>query len=339
MRTTGPSVVTESIARDGPMLADHDRDAAAPDLPLSRSAVDRDHLTRVQPGALDALRADPATRVVLLSGSRALFDRSSVEPRLALLPAADLPETQLVVYLGRVVEGRETGTPVLGAVVAPEIADAVEPDPEGWGDLRVLGADLDALDAGLFTELLAIANWHASHGFSPRTGEATVPATAGWVRYPAGQVDEASGHHVFPRTDPAVIVAVIDDEDRLLLGANRRWGGNRFSVLAGFVEPGESFEATVQREVFEEAGVRVVDPVYFGSQPWPFPASVMVGFFAKVAPDSPEEPVPDGDEISELRFVTREQMRDGVREFGIPGRASIARALIEHWYGGPLEAP
>ncbi|BDI23448.1 NAD(+) diphosphatase [Herbiconiux sp. L3-i23] len=315
------------------------------DLPLSRSGIDRDHLTRVAPDALDILRADAATRVVVLSRGRALLQPDTATPRLALLPGAAVPEADLTVYLGRVTEGADraddlpAGTPVLAAVLAPHVTDLVDVDPERWGDLRLIGADLDALDAGLFTEALAIANWHDSHGFSPRTGEPTVPGLAGWVRYPAGHVDEASGHHIFPRTDPAVIVGVVDHEDRLLLGANRRWGGAFFSVLAGFVEPGESFEATVQREVFEEAGLRVTDPVYLGSQPWPFPASVMVGFRARLAADSPTEPVPDGVEIAELRWVTRDEMRDGARAFGIPSRSSIARSIIEDWFGGPLDAP
>src|SRR5690606_28828848 len=135
---------------------------------------------------------------------------------------------------------------------------------------------------------------------------------------------------VFPRTDPAIIVAVVDADDRLLLGSNAMWEVNRYSLLAGFVEPGESLEAAVAREVFEESGVRVVDPVYLGSQPWPFPSSLMLGFRALADPAGSWELRPDGAEILELRWFTREELRQA-RETGpdaaviLPGGASIAR--------------
>jgi NAD+ diphosphatase len=115
------------------------------------------------------------------------------------------------------------------------------------------------------------------------------------------------------------------------------WAANRFSVLAGFVEPGESLEAAVIREVFEESGLRVVDPVYLGSQPWPFPASLMVGFRATVAPGESPEPRADGEEILELRWFTRDELTAALGEIGLPGRASIARAILEDWYGGPID--
>lgn len=306
-------------------------------LALSRSALDRDSVGRTRPGLLDELRADPLTRALPLSRGHALLvgDSADLPPRLELLPLAALDAT-LVVYLGRT---RADGVRVVAAVLPDAVADAVEPDRDRWGDLRRLGAELDARDAGLFTQALAITNWHASHGFSPRTGERTEPGAGGWVRHPAGEPDEAGGTHVFPRTDPAVIAGVTDAEDRLLLGANALWGGNRYSVLAGFVEPGESFEAAVIREVEEESGLTVTDPVYVGSQPWPFPATIMVGFRARLDPAGGTEPVPDGVELIDLRWVPRDELADGARTIGIPGRASIARAIIEQWFGGPLDAP
>lgn len=308
-------------------------------LPLSRTAVDRDYLTRAQPDVIDELLADPAVLAVVLADGRALLEELEADaPRLALLPVTELiGEPDLTLYLGRILHGRHAGARLVAAVVSADARSALSDDDTRWGDLRVIGADLDALDAGIFTEALALANWHASHAFSPRTGEPTVPGSAGWVRYPAGQVDEASGYHVFPRTDPAVIVAVVDSRDRLLLGANARWAGRLYSVLAGFVEPGESFEAAVVREMFEESGLVVSDPVYFGSQPWPFPASIMVGFTARVAADADSELRPDGDEIMDLKWVTRDEIADPDRGYGLPGRTSIARALIENWFGGPVE--
>ena len=111
--------------------------------------------------------------------------------------------------------------------------------------------------------------------FSPRTGEPTIPEFGGWVRRTPASAD-APGQENFPRTDAAIIVGITDADDRLLLGSNALWEKNRFSLLAGFVEPGESLEAAVLREVYEESGIRIVEPAYFGSQPWPFPASLMV---------------------------------------------------------------
>ena len=221
---------------------------------------------------------------------------------------------------------------MLGAVYD---APPVEGD---WADLRLDGSRLSARDAGLFAELLGIANWHRVAGFSPRSGAPTVVGRGGWVRHPDGFDAESSGQHVFPRTDAAVIMGVVDGQDRLLLARNQAWPAGRVSVLAGFVEPGESFEAAVRREVSEEVGVRVGDVEYLGSQPWPFPASVMVGFIARTESDGEIELVPDGEEIREARWWSREALLAAAgTELLLPGRTSIARAIIEHWYGGRLE--
>jgi NAD+ diphosphatase len=178
-----------------------------------------------------------------------------------------------------------------------------------------------------------MANWHHSYGFSPRTGHASIPDAAGWTRR------DPEGSELFPRTDAAIIVGITDDDDRLLLGSNALWDKNRFSLLAGFVEPGESLEAAVIREVFEESGVRVVDPVYQGSQPWPFPASLMIGFRARVADGASTVGRPDGEEILELRWFGREELAAAAasKEIGLPGHTSIARAIIDDWYGGELD--
>lgn len=308
-------------------------------LPLSRSMIDRDYLTRSRPGVLAELREDPAALTMFLSKGKALLAEGTGRPSLELRPAGSLDPATTTIYLGRVISGELEGRPVVVAILNDDEAAALDMPAERWGDLRAIGVELDPLDSGLFTQALAIANWHTSHGFSPRTGEPTEPGSAGWVRYPSGEHDEESGTHIFPRTDPAIIVGVRDDEDRLLLGANARWGGDRYSVLAGFVEPGESFEAAVVREIFEESGLRVANPTYLGSQPWPFPASIMIGFEATLAPDSVRVPVPDGVEIIDLRWFSRDELRDGARTVGIPPRSSIARAIIEKWFGGPLDAP
>ena len=141
---------------------------------------------------------------------------------------------------------------------------------------------------------------------------------------------------MFPRTDTAVIVLVLDDTGRALLGANVNWRPRRFSLLAGFVEPGESFEQAAAREVLEEGGARIVDPEYYGSQPWPFPASLMVGFTARLDPGQhPDEVEPDGTEIAEVRWFTRDELRE--RPELLPGRASIARSMIDDWLEGRID--
>jgi NAD+ diphosphatase len=146
-----------------------------------------------------------------------------------------------------------------------------------------------------------------------------------------------SNTEVFPRTDAAIIVGVIDADDRILLGSNALWESNRYSLLAGFVEPGESLEAAVEREIFEESGVRVIDPVYLGSQPWPFPASLMVGFTARVDPARTSTLTPDGAEILDLRWFSRDELTSALAEIILPGPTSIARAIIEEWYGRRID--
>jgi len=293
-------------------------------LPLSRFELDRDYLTRERENLFDELWADPTTRVLpIFEGSALLADSA----RLALVPTDAIPNSGLRVYLGRstsLTAAEPVGTPI----VAVQLEDAGHLAESEWGNLRQLGDRLGDRDAGLFTEALAILNWHASHQFSPRTGEPTLSEKGGWVRR-----DPVSNTEVFPRTDPAIIVGVTDADDRLLLGSNALWESNRYSLLAGFVEPGESLEHAVQREIFEEAGIRVIDPVYLGSQPWPFPASLMLGFTARIDPDAVGDATPDGTEILDLRWFSRAELAASLGDIRLPGRTSIARAIIEEWYG------
>jgi NAD+ diphosphatase len=297
-------------------------------LPLSRFEMDRDYLTRERENLFDELWADPATRILPIFEGSALLAGPTT---LALLPPEAIANEGLRIYLGRstaTTSPEPVGTPIV-AVLLEDAGHLAEAE---WGNLRRLGGRLSDRDAGVLTEALAIMNWHASHLFSPRTGEATIPEKGGWVRR-----DPVSDTEVFPRTDPAIIVGVTDADDRLLLGSNALWESNRYSLLAGFVEPGESLEHAVAREIFEESGIRVVDPVYLGSQPWPFPASLMLGFTAKVAPDFVGEHQADGVEILDLRWFSREELAASLDEIKLPGRTSIARAIVEHWYGGTID--
>lgn len=302
-------------------------------LPLSRATLDRDHMTRAR--GIEALLDDFRTRAIVLHDGKALMDGPD---RLAILPASAVPHAALAVYLGRTVADAPDlprDTPFI-AVAVDARSDIEAPDggESQWGDLRRIGARLDERDAGLFTQALAILNWHTAYGFSPSAGAATVPTMAGWVRR-----DEDAGKDFFPRTDAAVIVGVVDHEDRILLGSNAMWEANRFSLLAGFVEPGESLEAAIIREVFEESGITVEDPQYLGSQPWPFPASLMVGFMARVPVGGTTVGTPDGEEILAVRWFTRDEMAEAVasKEVVLPGPTSIARAIIEHWFGAQID--
>lgn len=302
-------------------------------LPLSRYDIDRDHASRHRPELFEELWANPATRLLPVVDGEAPLD---TDGSLVLLPVEDLPfaPERLRVYLGRstsVTDLEPAGTPIV-AVGLDERDLALRED---WrlANLRTAGVALSDRDTGLLAEAIAIFNWHEANQFSPRTGAPTVPEQGGWVRR-----DPVAGTEHFPRTDPAIIVGVTDADDRILLGANALWESNRYSLLAGFVEPGESLEAAVLREIHEESGIHVADPVYLGSQPWPFPASLMLGFTATVAEGTGTDPVPDGTEILDLRWFSRQELLASLGEIKLPGRVSIARAIIEHWLGHEITA-
>ncbi len=197
--------------------------------------------------------------------------------------------------------------------------------------LRDAAALLNDRDAGLFTHAVALANWHATHTHCPQCGTPTVTVAAGHA-----QRCPADGSEHFPRVDPAVIMLVTDPDDRCLLARNRRWPERRVSILAGFVEPGESAEQAVAREVEEEAGITVARVRYVGSQPWPMPQSLMLGFRAAAAGELDLRV--DDDEIAEAHWYSREELRNALaaKEILLPPPVSIAHRLIESWYGEEL---
>lgn len=298
-------------------------------LTLARGDLDRAAERRGDQAWLDAAWADPATRVVVVRRGRAATRRRDDGVAELVLVA---PEE--AAYDGiRVLLAVDDGVAFVALVVD---GDAPEGDVDGvrWNGLREVGAKLGDRDAGLLVMAVALANWHATHPRCPRCGAATTPSQAGWSRTCP---DDGTQH--FPRSDPAVIVLVTDDDERALLGRRADWAEGWYSTLAGFVEAGESAEMAVVREMAEEAGVLIdlerLD--YLGSQPWPFPSSLMLGYRARIAADSGEAR-PDGEEISELRWFTRAELLAGAEEGSvrIPPALSIARRLIEHWYGAEL---
>lgn len=200
-------------------------------------------------------------------------------------------------------------------------------------DLRSAAAQWPLFDASVFAQARALQYWRSRHRFCGVCGGEVALARGGWQ----GACTRCAVEH-YPRTDPAVIVAVSDGE-RLLLGRQSAWAARRYSVIAGFVEPGESLEQAVAREVMEETGVRVRSCRYLASQPWPFPGALMLGFIADADPDEPRA----GDELEEARWFTADEIRaaqardaraDGSADDGGPllsARISIARWLIEQW--------
>lgn len=200
---------------------------------------------------------------------------------------------------------------------------------DGWMDLRAVGVELSPEHAALLVEAVAICRWHESHRACPKCGAPTEYVDAGWS---TECTNDGSRH--FPRTDPAVIMLVHDGADRCVLGRNEAWPEARFSVLAGFVEPGETAEQAVRREIYEEVGLRVTDVHYVGSQPWPFPASVMLGFVARV--DGSEEITLHDGEIAEAAWFSRDDLRGTGGPKVLPTPISIAYHIIHGWLEGEL---
>lgn len=293
------------------------------DLPLSRGSLDRAAHRRAEPDLVPKLLADPATRVAVIVAESMELDG---EGALNLRPPVPDDRHRLAFFLGEEhpTDAEDGSEQVAYLVVVGDPTDAGHGD---WQTLRNAGVSLGDRDAGIFTTAQALANWHAAHQFCPRCGAPTEPEQAGWIRRCT-----RDGSEHYPRTDPAVIMAVVDDDDRLLLGRNAQWPEGRFSVLAGFVEPGESFEAAVAREVEEEVGIAVTDVTYLGNQPWPFPSSDMIGFRARA---TTTELSPDKVEMAEARWFTRDEYVKALRdnEIRTPSGISIAQRLIEHWLG------
>lgn len=286
---------------------------------MQRPSLDRAADLREEPEVIDRLRHEPGTRAIVVREGRARVTSSA----LLRVPSSE-PVDAAWALLGRDADG----TPLLLAALSPEV-EAVDTAPdETWLGLRDLGARLASAETELLIEALALAAWLRDAPFCPACGGATELRQAGWSRHCL-----VCGRQHFPRTDPAVIVAVESaDGERLLLGANANWGGRMYSCFAGFVEAGESLESTVHREIEEESGVRLSALRYLSSQAWPFPRSLMVGFRAVV--DDEAAARPDGEEIIDVRWFTRAEIAsalEGAGPVGLPGPASIARALIVDW--------
>jgi NAD+ diphosphatase len=197
------------------------------------------------------------------------------------------------------------------------------PLPEGSSDLRAVAANWPALEAAICAQGRALLRWQKRSRYCGECGTANALIRGGFEARCPG-----CGGERYPRTDPAIIVAVSDGE-RLLLGRQSSWPEKRYSVLAGFLEPGESLEQAVAREVMEEAGVCIDDCEYLASQPWPFPSSLMLGFRARAA----AQPLRFGGELEDARWFTAAEIRAQVAagELQVSPRLSISRWLIDDW--------
>ena len=293
---------------------------------LSRVGADRADQLRTDIDAATAgwadallLRVDKRSQVVVADG------------RVVLGAAVELGDKPLrdAVFLGRIEDGRHVWA-IRGALEAPD-----DPDIETEVlNIRSLGPIFDDTSSQLVSAATALLNWHDSARFSAIDGTATKPARAGWSR-----VNPLTGHEEFPRIDPAVICLVHDGGDRAVLARQTVWPERMYSLLAGFVEAGESFEVCVAREIREEIGLDVTDVRYLGSQPWPFPRSLMVGFHALGDPDQ-DFSFNDG-EIADAVWFTRAEVRAALEagdwssasdsKLLLPGSISIARVIIESW--------
>jgi NAD+ diphosphatase len=291
-------------------------------LALARGEVDRAAHLRADAVWLKAAWADPATRVIVVEHGQALCEFTGQHAALAFAATAEAPDGV------RFLLGAEADGVVYFGVAGPlseQAGPGVRP-----AALREAGPLLSDRDAGLLTHAVALANWHETFTHCPRCGSPTDPIASGHAR--KCPVD---GSEHFPRVDPAMIVLVTDPADRALLARNARWPERRVSILAGFVEAGESAEQAVAREVAEETGITVGAVTYLGSQPWPMPQSLMLGF--RAAAGNTDIHV-DNDEIAEANWYSRDELAAAIAAgtIRLPPPVSIAHRIIETWYGAEL---
>jgi NAD+ diphosphatase len=290
-------------------------------------SLDRASTLRGDPEWVADRLQDPTTRVLVASSEGVLLGDASgpVLTRRAIEPVAvRCPELAGPILLGLVEDG--------AAVFAVDLdgLDAAVRERFTQGgrivSLRDAGVVLSRSEGGLAAYLMALLNWHRTHQFCANCGTRSIVIEAGYSRR-----CPSCGVVHFPRTDPVVIM-LVENEGRLLLGRRAGWPHPRYSVLAGFVAPGESLEEAVAREVREESGIDAYDPSFITSQPWPFPASLMLGFDARS--DGGEPKVSDG-ELEDVRWFTLDEVRAAATETGdelrLPPPVSIARFLIERW--------
>ncbi|HWU03807.1 MAG TPA: NAD(+) diphosphatase [Novosphingobium sp.] len=287
----------------------------------------------------DAVRSDPARLARLMAGDGRLMRMDGLEPCVSeggdldwgpLSDARDAPDGAELIFLGLDAAGQGAFAPV----PAPEAGHTGPASPNLW---QAVGT-MDPSDLAIYGTARALAGWHARHRFCARCGSGTIIAKGGWQR---SCTNENCRAEHFPRTDPVVIMTV-EYEGRLLLGRQPRFPERRYSALAGFVEPGETFEEAVAREIFEEAGLRVRDVRYVASQPWPFPSSLMLAGHAYA--DSDQLAI-DTTELEDARWFSRAEVAQAIEAralgqggaaFDAPTQVAVAWHLLDRWLRGAV---
>ena len=299
------------------------------DLLLSRAGVDRAAHRRADETWQERRLADSTTRLLWVAGGAAGVLESESGVELVFSSPAQLPSSTELSFLGV----DEFDRAYFSAHVENQSDAPVQAD---WKSLREVGRSLSDIDAGLLVTAVALGNWRAATRCCAKCGGEVVSQHGGWsLRCITDEVDH------FPRTEPAVIVLVRDQDDQALLGRHVNWPPGLVSTFAGFVEAGESAEAAVRRELTEETGVVIADHLdavqYLGSQPWPFPASLMLGYHAWAKETTIKV---DETEIAEANWYSRDELRAACAsgEIKLPSSISISRRLIERWYGEELPA-
>ncbi|MBS0480582.1 MAG: NAD(+) diphosphatase [Proteobacteria bacterium] len=274
----------------------------------------------------DHIRADPEQLAGLMNWRARLLRLDGLDPTVSPESTlewgtlAEADENSELVFLG-LIDGRGCFAEVSPAL----IGSIAPPNPRLWTAMTAL----DPADLAIYGAARSLVDWHCRHRFCARCGSPTALAKGGWQRTCTGPACKAEH---FPRVDPVTIM-LVEHEGKLLLGRQPRFPPRRFSTLAGFVEPGESIEEAVAREVLEEAGVTVRDVTYVGSQPWPFPSNLMIGCFARA--DSAELTI-DHTELEEADWFTRAEVETAMRgdedgRFLAPPPHAIAHHLLKWW--------
>jgi NAD+ diphosphatase len=308
------------------------------------AGLDRASAQREKPGFLAEMRARPDARVALIARDMPILGRGTREAfwPMALADALGPAKAEALLCLDA------AGAPYFAALLPDEAVEQRADDSDGFLDRRVLVVpgreDLEPVDMrsiamqgeisaeaiAILGGAKAILNWHARHGFCPNCGAPTKMAAAGWRR----ECGNCKSPH-FPRTDPVVIMLAVDG-DRCLLGRQARFPKGMYSALAGFLEPGETIEEAVRREIGEESGIVCGEVRYVASQPWPFPASLMIGCLAQA---STREVIVDGEELEDARWFTREEVaamfeKRHPQGISAPNRMAIAHHLLKFWLQG-----
>lgn len=298
--------------------------------PLSGPGLDRADPLRRAPEARAAAAARGAAKLLSVSDGRAPIAADA----LAWTPLTE-PRSEDVFL------GREDGADGALLFARGVVGDAAAPDGAAWTDFRTVAARLSPLDAATFAEARSLTHWHANHQFCARCGAKTAMDDGGWRRRCG-----ACGAQHFPRTDPVVIMLALrrgdDGDEHTILGRQRSWPTGLYSLLAGYVEPGETVEQAVRREVLEEAGVRIGRVAYVASQPWPFPSTLMLGCVAEALG---ETLTPDLEELEDVRWMARAEVRrifEGAPSAAAPSGALLARpdaiahTLLRAWARGEI---